>query len=486
MAKRTTNAAGSTNALRTDVLRTLGVLKIATADQIQRLSSPHLTYRHTLKDTPARQKEARTASHRGALNDLRRHGLAIDGGRTRSNEESRLLTAGGLAAAAFDLDRAPEEMGGMPKTAGRSGASHAMTVNETVLALLRPKPDLALLAGEPAEAVAAAQAAVAAPKGIGTLTSYATEVALPVKGTWKNPAIGSARADIVVVAPQDKVPLLFVEVDNCTEEASLIAAKFDKYARFFTKTEKDTDGTEVPLWRTRWAAPSWEDYERVHPPVLLVFHQAGTRSPENQMNRVAALTRHHWQGMLKAGAYHSYDRRIPIVATTLEKLRAHGPAGPAFWRFGREGWQPLLEAIGNPRRDAAVARDRTAAREAQRRREEQEKARREAWRPVCADCGEKFTDERWKETDHRHQRTSQSHPQLCGDCQTRAVTDQPRGESGERGRQEHVHLRGGAEEPPAAWDGWSRPMSTHPEPGAGEDQDIVAGKPRRGLFRRRI
>jgi hypothetical protein len=32
--------------------------------------------------------------------------------------------------------------------------------------------------------------AVDAPKGIGTLTSYATEVALPVKGTWKNPAVG--------------------------------------------------------------------------------------------------------------------------------------------------------------------------------------------------------------------------------------------------------------------------------------------------------
>lgn len=50
--KRKANEAGSTNDLRGDVLRVLGVLKVATADQIQRLSSPHLTYRHTLK-TPA-------------------------------------------------------------------------------------------------------------------------------------------------------------------------------------------------------------------------------------------------------------------------------------------------------------------------------------------------------------------------------------------------------------------------------------------------
>ncbi|WP_346164489.1 hypothetical protein [Streptomyces bangladeshensis] len=99
-------------------------------------------------------------------------------------------------------------MGGMPKSAGRSGASHPMTVNETVIALIRPKPNLARVVGEPTEAVAAARAAVAAPDGIGTPASYATEVALPVKGTWKNPAIGSARADVVLTAPEAGVPLL--------------------------------------------------------------------------------------------------------------------------------------------------------------------------------------------------------------------------------------------------------------------------------------
>ncbi|MFD3424141.1 replication-relaxation family protein [Streptomyces decoyicus] len=261
------------------------------------MASPHLTFRHTEKKTAAQRKEARTASHRGAANDLRRHGLAVDGGRTRGGEEVRLLTAAGLAAAAIDLDREPEEMGGMPKSAGRSGASHPMTVNETVIALIRPKPDLDRLTEQPAGAQAAARAAVDAPDGTGTLTSYATEVALPVKGTWKNPAIGSARADIVVIAPEAGVPLLFIEADNCTEEAVLIAAKFDKYARFFQRKEKDTDGIEKPMWRTRWSTSEWDTYERVHPPVLLVFHQVvGKRSAESQMQRVADLTRHHWQG----------------------------------------------------------------------------------------------------------------------------------------------------------------------------------------------
>ncbi|MEU6444810.1 replication-relaxation family protein [Streptomyces sp. NPDC047046] len=450
--KKKANEAGSSNDLRADVLRVLGVLKVATADQIQRLSSPHLAYRHTTKPTPAKRKEARTASHRAAANDLRRHGLAVDGGRTRGGEETRLLTKDGLAAAAIDLDREPEEMGGMPKSAGRSGASHPMTVNETIIALIRPKPNLDLVAGEPAEAIAAAQAAAAAPDGIGTLASYATEVALPVKGTWKNPAIGSARADVVLAAPQAGVPLLFIEVDNCTEEAVLIAAKFDKYARFFQRQEKDTDGMEKPMWRTRWSAPSSDEYERVHPPVLLVFHQVGERSAKRQMARVADLTRHHWQGRWRSeGGYHSYDRCIPIVATTLQELRAHGPAGPAFWRFGRDHREPLLDAIGNARRDAYLARRRQAAREEERRRGEREAAQREARRPVCADCGQKFTDDRWEAIGYtRDWSKRQSHPHLCEDCQDRAVAAEVQAEADERERQEQERLRQEAEEQAAA------------------------------------
>ncbi|MEV7004111.1 replication-relaxation family protein [Streptomyces sp. NPDC093982] len=428
---RKANEAGSSNNLRADVLRVLGVLKVATADQIQRLASPHLTYRHTTKRTPAKQKEARTASHRAAANDLRRHGLSVDGGRTRGGEEVRLLTAAGLAAAAIDLDREPEEMGGMPKSAGRSGASHPMTVNETVIALIRPKPDLDLVAGEPAEAVAVAQTAVDAPDGVGTLTSYATEVALPVKGTWKNPGIGSARADVVLTAPEGGVSLLFVEVDNCTEEAVLIAAKFDKYLRFFQRREKDTDGIEKPLWRTRWSAPPSEKYERVHPPVLLVFHQVGKRSAKNQMQKVAHLTRRHWQGIWhREEGFHSYDGCIPIVATTLELLREHGPAGPAFWRFGRDHREPLLDAIGNSRRDAYVARCRQAAREEQQRRAEREAAQREARRLACKDCGRKFIDDRWEAVGYtRDCSKRQSHPHLCEDCQDRVVAAQQQAEA---------------------------------------------------------
>ncbi|MGA5041979.1 hypothetical protein ACPCA8_33810 [Streptomyces capoamus] len=77
---------------------------------------------------------------------------------------------------------------------------------------------------------------------------------------------------------------------------------------------------------------------------------------------VADLTRHRWQEPWHPkGGHHSYDRCIPIVATTPEELRERGHGGPVSWRFGRDHRQPLLDAIGNARRDACVARRRQAA-----------------------------------------------------------------------------------------------------------------------------
>ncbi|MFF4038436.1 hypothetical protein [Streptomyces sp. NPDC001816] len=158
--KRKTNPAGSTNNLRGDVLRVLGVLKVATVEQIQQISAPHMSYRHTDKAKPSERKQARTASHLGALSDLRKHGLVENGGRTSGGDTLRNLTPMGLKAASYELGRPVGEMGGPARGAGRSGASHPMAVNDALFALMRPKPDPALLDGEPAEALAAAQAAV--------------------------------------------------------------------------------------------------------------------------------------------------------------------------------------------------------------------------------------------------------------------------------------------------------------------------------------
>ncbi|MFF0110486.1 hypothetical protein [Streptomyces hirsutus] len=193
-----------------------------------------------------------------------------------------------------------------------------------------------------------------------------------------------------------------------------------------------------------WSAPDPEQYERVHPPVLLVFHQVGKRSAKSQTQRVAYLTRRHdrqgrWH---REGGFHPYDGRIPIVATILDLLREHGPAGPAFWRFGRDHREPLLDAIGSPRRDACLARRAEAHGEGEQCRAEREAAAREARRPAGADYGRKFTDDRWAAVGSQGWgQPRESHPYLCDDCQSRAVAAEQQAQADERERQEQERLR---------------------------------------------
>ncbi|MBK3384600.1 MULTISPECIES: hypothetical protein [unclassified Streptomyces] len=229
------------------------------------------------------------------------------------------------------------------------------------------------------------------------------------------------------------MPLLFIEVDNCHETAEELALKLEKYARFFRRTAKDTDGKERPMWRTRWTVPEYPYGDAPHPPVLLVFNHIGERNPDRTVPRLQELTRHLWQGERQRGGHHLYDRKIPIIAVALPNLREHGPAGPVFLRFGRDHLQPLLEAIGNPRFEAAQARaaeearTRAAAYQEQVRRAAQARAakqaaEREARCPVCADCGAKFTDARWDAIQPKDWGATQdSHPQLCDSCKQTAT-----------------------------------------------------------------
>lgn len=397
--RRVTNPSGSSNALRADVLRVLGVVKVATADQIQRLAAPHLSYRHTGKPTDAARKEARTRPHRAAATDLKRHGLVVEAGHSRAGEKLWSLTPAGLEAAAAELGRPMQEMGGTARGAGRSGAAHALSVTETVWAISRPTPHPELLADEPA----AAAAAGAAPAGIGAIESWATEVPLPATGTWATAGRGGAQADAVLTAPEHEVPLLFVEVDNCHMDAARIATKLDKYARFFRRTVKDVDGQERPMWTTRWPAASHDRYRSPLPPLLVVYHPIGPRDPETSSRQVADRTRPHWQGEWR-GDHHRYGGKIPLLFTTIGMLRHHGPTGPAFRRAGREKLQNLHDAIGNARQDAAEVRDRAQAQERARQYQREQEAAREARRPICAGCGEKLTDARWDRAEKRDAR----------------------------------------------------------------------------------
>lgn len=237
---------------------------------------------------------------------------------------------------------------------------------------------------------------------------------------------------------------MFIEVDNCHETAEELAAKLEKYARFFRRRVKDTDGKERPMWRTRWTASADRHGDVPHPSVLLVFNHIGARNPNRAIPRLEELTHHLWRGDRQREGHHLYDRKVPIVAVGLRNLREHGPTGPVCYRFGRNRPQPLLETIGNPRRDAADAREAEEGRvrqeeyRAQVRKAAQEQAakkaveaareaaRRGARRPACTSCGTRFTDERWEaaeETDWGC--LVGTHPTLCDTCKHVAVAAAP-------------------------------------------------------------
>ncbi|MFJ3664816.1 replication-relaxation family protein [Streptomyces sp. NPDC090119] len=246
------------------------------------------------------------------MSDLRKHGLAENGGQTPDGDRLRNLTPMGLKTTSYQLRRPVGEMGNPARGAGRTRASHPMTVNEAVLALLRPKPDLTQLADEPADVLAAAQTAADTPAELGTIATYTTEVALPATGTCSNPGKGGAQADIVITAPEDGIPLLFVEIDNCFQSAQALAAKIDKYTRFGQRNVQDVDGKERPIWRTRWWVPDGRHGDQPHPPPLLVFNRIGPRNPGTVITQLAELTEQHRKGTSYDGGFHMYDGKLPI------------------------------------------------------------------------------------------------------------------------------------------------------------------------------
>ncbi|MFL1906104.1 replication-relaxation family protein [Streptomyces tauricus] len=139
------------------------------------------------------------------------------------------------------------------------------------------------------------------------------------------------------------MPVLLFEVDNCTESADVLAAKFDRYRRFFRqKAARDHQGREVPVWRPLFPPT----FREGHPPVAVVFNpgiRTGEQALKNRMNRVLDLTRAFWSGTWEPRSsyggepddgYRDYSDAIPLLSTTLPRLQAGGPLGLVWWRCG--------------------------------------------------------------------------------------------------------------------------------------------------------
>lgn len=301
---------GSTARLRGDVLATLGVLKIATPRQITALVRPHAQSAKAI---------------RAALLDLARHGLTAHDGYTRQSRPGRpqklwRLTPSGVQAAAevLPVDASQSTARG----AGRSGAPHTMLVNEVVIAFTR---------GGTADGT---------PGGLGTVTSWQTEVPHFISGRE------AVIADAVLSAPQDGVPVLMVEADRGTMDPARAAHKVHRYLLYYRRTVRLPGARqETPLWRLTY--PSMQ--QKGHPPVAFVLDGAGPRGLAQRMTALEDLTRVYWrarpQQSWAAGA--DYTDTVPVIATTLPRLQEQGPLGATWRRFGRPGWQSLTTALDN-------------------------------------------------------------------------------------------------------------------------------------------
>ncbi|MFD8079799.1 replication-relaxation family protein [Streptomyces sp. NPDC059718] len=257
------------------MLLALGVVKVATTGQLRQLVLPGTADVQTVRNACRDLRAAGLVESVGSANRPGRSGRPVA-------EQVWNLTTAGLAAAAGELGRPPKEMGGTAREAAKVGAAHTLKVTDTIDAFCqsppqpthpisrrsprvadeaRPvsagpaptQPRPAESAGpatgtQPAPAVQPGPRPLSArPRGLGTLRGWTTEVILPVTGTFTTPGRGSLRA------AQDQLPVLFVEVDNHTEPAAVLADKIAHYHRFFQRTMNGHRvGDDVPLWSTRW------------------------------------------------------------------------------------------------------------------------------------------------------------------------------------------------------------------------------------------
>jgi hypothetical protein len=278
-----------------DVLRVLGVLKVATATQIMELVRPHLLDNKAI---------------RNALLALQADKLVLAAGSTagpagrfgapdRRGEPSQKLwglTPAGLDSAADKLGRGPEVMGGRARGAGAGGAPHAMAVNATIVAFTR------------------GGRAPGASAGIGNIGCWRTEVAHPLTSSGKR----NVRADAVFQDKDSGLPLLMVEVDRCTESVHVLVDKVGVYADYYARRANDPalPGRPFPRRRTdvngEGTVAHWTTlYPRTGlpglPPLAIVLTGAGPTALDNRIRTVGQLSRVHWAPQRETMSYHSVN-----------------------------------------------------------------------------------------------------------------------------------------------------------------------------------
>ncbi|MFF8557130.1 hypothetical protein ACF058_30455 [Streptomyces sp. NPDC015501] len=358
---------------RRELLQALGIFQRATPDQLWKLTRPGSQHDKLVRDT---------------LLDLEDHQLVRIESVWEGQRQVWVLTKRGHGEAKLLLEpkgirvSALREKEYAPVTGELLGAGydeHAAAVTSTAAELHRA--------------------------GIGHRLGFQTEIGHRLADGHVQ------RADLVVRAPQARVPVLLVEVDRRSEDAHDLVTKLHRYWEWGRLLPKDADKRTVDLVRSRPDAikqlvgHEQRLWRRVYPPtgregvVPLAFVFADTTEAK-VANTVAVLEeagRRYWAPRRydtlyeKAITARDYRQAVPVVVTTLKKLQERGADAAVWRRLGRTGEQTLTDALDNPDgHDLYRAQEARAEAEDKRRRA----AEREAQRPVCAGCGRGFSDER--------------------------------------------------------------------------------------------
>ncbi|WP_229925187.1 replication-relaxation family protein [Streptomyces sulfonofaciens] len=370
-------------------MRALGIFQRATADQLWRMLRPADRHDRITRDT---------------LNALKETGLVRVETRLESGHQLWVLTEKGHKEARLLL----------PKTV-RISALRKLRLD----AKGRPVKDDGY--DEHAAAVTST-AAVLTGAGYGTPLSWQTEIA------HKLPYGYTQSADLTMRAPDAGVPAMLLEVDRVNEPVDDLVDKLRRYNDWFELLAPRADATKEKAARGA-AVHDFRLWSRIYPvtgregyvPVAFVFTGKTAAQRESRMRRLEQAARGYFAGTRHRGEGFTavdYHQAVPVVVTELERITADpaGAAGKAWRRLGRDEWQTLTEALNNPDGERLY---RVELREARRRQAEREAAHREAQRPVCTRCGNKFTDDRWRET------KGSSWPgewdRLCGPCAKEAA-----------------------------------------------------------------
>ncbi|MGW7688496.1 replication-relaxation family protein [Streptomyces asiaticus] len=123
----------STGRVRALVLLALGVVKVATAEQLRQLVLPGTADPQTVRNA------CKDLRHAGLVETVGKTSRLGAGGRPVTRQLWNLTTAG-LAAAASELGRPVKEMGGTAREAAKAGAAHALAVTDTIDAIRQSAP----------------------------------------------------------------------------------------------------------------------------------------------------------------------------------------------------------------------------------------------------------------------------------------------------------------------------------------------------------